>query len=357
MSSQVIVTVDVGYGTTTSVHKNATGEYEIKTFPSVPIPVKSDINLGISGEERDVVTVDVNGITYEIGADVTASSARNVRVLNTESFLTSDRYKALLLGSLSFIGSGDLVIDVLVLGLPVSVLSRKNELIKIYTGTHDISGSGKRKISIKSVLVFEQPLGALMSYLREGGTERYMACKNLNILVIDPGYLTLDFITSTGIKVNKNRSGDSETGMSKVISAVELSLKTQLSEKFNLKSISSELIDQAFITGSLKLYGTTMAFPVCEHQFDVTSAITATCDEAITSVVNVVGDGQDIDLILVSGGAASVYLGAIKKAFPHHKIEVVIDPLTSVARGLQTAGEQYIKGALARGEFNQRRVN
>ncbi|MGI2187307.1 hypothetical protein ACROAG_09880 [Shewanella oncorhynchi] len=100
-----------------------------------------------------------------------------------------------------------------------------------------------------------------------------------------------------------------------------------------------------------------MAFPVCEHQFDVTSAITATCDEAITSVVNVVGDGQDIDLILVSGGAASVYLGAIKKAFPHHKIEVVIDPLTSVARGLQTAGEQYIKGALARGEFNQRRVN
>ncbi|MGI2187305.1 hypothetical protein ACROAG_09870 [Shewanella oncorhynchi] len=222
MSSQVIVTVDVGYGTTTSVHKNATGEYEIKTFPSVPIPVKSDINLGISGEERDVVTVDVNGITYEIGADVTASSARNVRVLNTESFLTSDRYKALLLGSLSFIGSGDLVIDVLVLGLPVSVLSRKNELIKIYTGTHDISGSGKRKISIKSVLVFEQPLGALMSYLREGGTERYMACKNLNILVIDPGYLTLDFITSTGIKVNKNRSGDSETGMSKVISAVEL---------------------------------------------------------------------------------------------------------------------------------------
>ncbi|WP_413495373.1 hypothetical protein [Shewanella baltica] len=351
MINPVIVTVDVGYGTTTCVHKESIGSYAVKTFPSLPIPVKSEVNLGLAGEERDVTNVEVDGITYEVGNDVgTSIGSRNVRVLNTESFITSDRYKALLFGALSFLGkSNHIDIDVLVLGLPVSVMFRKEELSKIYTGTHQITS--KRKVTIRQVLVYEQPLGALMTYLRQGGNERFAQCKDKTILSIDPGYMTTDFITSKGIKVNPNRSDDSETGMSKVIAAVEVALRSQL-ESFNLKQINPELIDQAFITRKLKLYGKSMDFPKCDL-FDVTSAIRSVCDEAITSVVNKVGDGQDIDLIIVSGGAAEVYLPSIKRAFPFHTIEVVDDSLTAVARGLQTAGEQFIRGAIARGDYQK----
>lgn len=351
MNNPVIITVDVGYGTTTCVHKESLGNYSVKTFPSLPIPIKSDINLGLAGEERDVTNVEVDGITYEVGSDVgTSVGSRNVRVLNTESFITSDRYKALLFGALSFLGkSNHIDIDVLVLGLPVSVMFRKDELAKIYTGTHQITPS--RKVTIRQVLVFEQPLGALMSFLRQGGNERFAQCKDKTMLSIDPGYMTTDFITSKGLKVSPNRSGDSETGMSKVIGAVEVALRSQL-EGFNIKQINPELIDQAFISGELKLYGKAMKFPKCDL-FDVTSAIRSVTDEALTSVVNKVGDGQDIDLIIVSGGAAAVYLPSIQRAFPFHKIEVVDDSLTAVARGLQTAGEQFIRRAIARGDYQK----
>lgn len=344
-----VVTVDVGYGTCTLVApKKGSNGYLIKTFASTPAQMKTSVDLsdGVT-DERDLVSLNVDGSWYEVGPDVQSSlSGRSMRILNTEGFVTSSRYKALMLGSLLMSGISE--IDVLVLGLPVSVVQRKDELIKMAVGEHDL-GHG-RKINVKNVYVFEQPLGALLSYIRARSiTENadvYRQLQNETILTLDPGYLTFDFLVSKGLKIDRQLSDDVECGMSKVLSAVEVSLREQLTQTDlgAVKAISTESLDQGFVTGKIKLFGREMLFPISNSpKYDVTDAVRAVTNEAVQAVVNVVGDGQRIDRIIVSGGPANVYLPSIKQAFPNHRIDIIPSSLTAVARGLQTAGEQYLR--------------
>lgn len=346
-----IATIEIGFGTTTIVKAEGC-DYEIRTFPSIPVKINTDVKLGEGVlDSRRVITVEVDGLTYEVGEDVACSLAsRSFRQLSAEGFIESVRYKTLLLGSLKMIGVEH--IDVLVLGLPVSMLYRKDELINLATGIHDL---GEFSVKVDKVLVFEQPLGALLSYIRSGGNDRFKDIQGKNILTVDPGYLTLDWLCTSGLKPNRNRSGACDSGMSKVLSAVAESLKSQFMQNNafrKMKDINHELVDQAFISGKLKLFGMAMDFPInTEPHFDVNSAINAITTDAVSTVVNNVGDGQDLDLILISGGPAAVYFPAVKAAFPYHSIEIVDGTLTAVARGLQTAGEQWLRAALARGDY------
>jgi plasmid segregation protein ParM len=350
----MIVTVEIGYGTTTVVANTDEGKF-IRTFPSIPVPVKRNASIGEGVlERRAVVEVPVNGVYYEVGEDVAkVQAARSSRVLNTDVYITSDRYMALLKGGLKMLPTNK--IDVLVLGLPVSVMSRKDELIKIVQGEHDL---GDRKVNVNRVLVFEQPLGALLSYIREGGNERFKEVHDQSILAIDIGYLTCDFLVTKGLKPNRNRSDDCDLGMSRVLDAVATTLKDVLikSPTFaKMKDINVELIDEGFMTGKLKLYGQEMSFPANVNNdlptFDMTSSINTVTNSAVSKIIDKVGDGQDIDLIIVAGGSAHIYMPAIKSAFPAHKVILLGNSVTAVATGLQTAGEQFSKAALARGDW------
>lgn len=351
----MIVTVEIGYGTTTVVANTDNGPF-IRTFPSIPVSVKQSSTIGEGVlDKRAVVEVPVNGGVYEVGEDVAkVQSARSSRVLNTESYITSDRYMALLKGALKMLPSAD--IDVLVLGLPVSVMHRKDELIALVNKKHDL-GSG-RQVEVKRTLVFEQPLGALLSYIREGGNDRYREIQNLSILTIDVGYLTVDFLVTKGLKPNRNRSDDCDLGVSRVLEATATALKNEMvkMERFKkIKDVNVELIDDAIITSKLRIFGQEMDFPVNKREgtpaFDMNPAINAITNSAVSMIVDKTGDGQDIDLIIVAGGSANIYLPAIKNAFPAHQVIVLQNSITAVATGLQTAGEQYSKAAIARKEW------
>lgn len=351
----MIVTVEIGYGTTTVV-ANIDGDLFIRTFPSIPVPVNqlSAIGEGVL-DKRAVCEVPVNGRIYEVGEDVAkVQSARSSRVLNTESYITSDRYLALLKGALKMVPTSK--VDALVLGLPVSVMHRKDELIELVTKTHDL-GNG-RKVEVVRTLVFEQPLGALLSYIREGGNERYREIQDLSILTIDVGYLTVDFLVTKGLKPNRNRSDDCDLGVSRVLEAVSTTLKNEMIkvDRFQkIKDVNIELIDDAIITSKLRIFGQEMDFPVNKREgtpeFDMLPTINAVTNSAVSKIVDKVGDGQDLDLIIVAGGSAKIYMSAIKNAFPAHQIILLQDSITAVAKGLQTAGEQFSKAAIARNEW------
>ncbi|MBB1388767.1 hypothetical protein H5185_04925 [Shewanella sp. SG44-6] len=351
----MIVTVEIGYGTTTVVANTDNGPF-IRTFPSIPVPVKQSSTIGEGVlDKRAVVEVPVNMGLYEVGEDVSkVQSARSSRVLNTESYITSDRYMALLKGALKMLPTSK--VEALVLGLPVSVMHRKDELIALATKKHDLGGG--RDVVVLRTLVFEQPLGALLSYIREGGNERYREIQNLTILTIDVGYLTVDYLVTKGLKPNRNRSDDCDLGVSRVLESTATALKNEMVkiERFKkIKEVNIELIDDAIITSKLRIFGHEMDFPINKRegtpQFDLNPAINAVTNSAISKIVDKVGDGQDLDLIIVAGGSASIYMGAIKNAFPAHQIILLKDSITAVAKGLQTAGEQFSKAAISRKEW------
>ena len=346
--------IEIGYGTTSVVTGSSNNSFVIRTFPSVPVPVMNQVqSLGADVlSAKKTVNVPVGDNVYEVGEDVHSSSdPRSTRVLNTEGYIDSERYKALFLGSLKMIPEDE--IDLLVCGLPVSVMPRAAELKAMVEGEHHL-GDG-RKVIVKSSWIIAQPLGGLLAYAREGGQERFKEMKQENLLVVDPGYLTVDWLVTRGLQANENRSGDFEGGMSKILEKVaDTAYRVfQKDERFKrIKDVNVELIDQAFITGTLKLFGRSMAFPVHKGDekspsFDFTDAINSVTEDAVSALVNRVGDAQDLDRIILVGGPAQLYKPALEKAFPNHDISVLNDSLRANVFGFQEGGEQRAK-ALAK---------
>ena len=179
--------------------------------------------------------------------------------------------------------------------------------------------------------------------------------KQENLLVVDPGYLTVDWLVTRGLIANENRSGDFQGGMSKILSKVADAAGKVFGsdDRFKrIKEINVELIDQAFVTGKLKMFGRVMDFPINKGDdkspaFDFTDAINSVTEEAVTALVNVVGDAQDLDRLLLVGGPAKLYKPALEKAFPNHEIQILQDSLRANVIGFQEGGLQRTE-AMAR---------
>jgi plasmid segregation protein ParM len=289
--------------------------------------------------------VSVGGQHYEVGPDAhLASDKASSRVLNS-SYITSDQYQALLLGSLSYMNADK--IDLLVLALPVENWSRREELKQLMKGSHTVN---KKNYFIKDVWVIVQPLGGLMAYANRIGQNGYDELKEQTILSVDPGFGTFDYVLSRGLKLNESRSGGSELGMSAVLNECSKTLRQAFP---NLNDFPIEKIDEAFYKndGFIRISGKRYPFPECKGKtvdgkkvdvvFDLTSDIQNVTTNAVTKLKNTVGNGGDIDLIILMGGPHKVYLDALQTAYPDHEIVILEDAIRAVCEGMFFAGVQY----------------
>jgi plasmid segregation protein ParM len=345
----VIRAIEVGFGTTSLTTGNdEKGNPTIKTFTSFVAksdPTKTGLSAGLN--KRDTVVVDVNGQKYEVGPDAQlASDKSSSRVLNS-NYIKSDQYQALLFGSLSYMNADK--IDLLVLALPVENWSRRDELKSLISGSHNVNG---KNYFIKNVWVIVQPLGGLMAYANRIGQGGFNELKEQTILSVDPGFGTFDYVVSKGLKLNDSRSGGNELGMSAVLSDCAKALRGAFPA---LNDFPIEKIDEAFYKneGYIRISGKKYPFPQCEGKtidgkkvdvkFDLTPTIDNVTGNAVTKLKNTVGNGADIDLILLMGGPNKVYIKALSEGYPDHDVVVLDDPLRSVCEGMYFAGLQYYK--------------
>lgn len=343
----IIRALELGFGSTSMVTGvNKDGSPEILTFPSIVSqvdPSKRDLGAGLN--DRNTVQVSINGSQYEIGVDASLSSDKNNgRVLNNK-YITSEQYQALLFGSLVYMNESE--IDLLVLGLPVENWHRKEELKNLVIGEHEING---KTFNIKDCWVIVQPMGGLLAHANDSGQEAFNEMREQTILSLDPGFGTWDFILSKGLILNDSRSGGVEQGMSAVLASVARVLKMAFPD---LGAIPLEQIDEAFYKHGdhIRISGRKYPFPVCQGKdlngnevdvhFDVRPAILNITSAALTSTLNKVGSGGDIDLILLMGGPHKVFLPAVQEAYPTHEIVIVRSPLTAICAGMYYGGLQY----------------
>lgn len=344
----VIKTIDIGFGSVTLVVND---RRELLTFKSIVHPVeehKKDITSGAMGHSKNV-NVKVGNNHYQIGPDIDkVYDPRNNRVLNS-NYINSEQYKVLFLGSLAMMDVGpNNTIDFLIGGLPVSNMHRREELIEFMEGEHEVNG---RTITVKKAWAAAQPLGGLMYYANTQGQDFLNKMGDLTILTVDVGYLTVDYLTTTGMFVSESRSGAIDKGMSKVIESVA----DQAAKVFGVDKILNDPIDKAFYLPekALKFKGRHYPFPVCNKKdingedvrisFDFSDAISRVTNEACNAIQNNVGDAQDVDLILLVGGPAHTYHKSLKSIYPDHRIIVVDNNLQANCYGLHIAGMMKFK--------------
>ncbi len=355
MKEPIVRSIDVGFGTTSVVTSvQGDGNIVIRTMPSIAVPVdigKRDISAGSLSASRNI-QVSVRGNLFEVGEDVaSACDPRSTRVLNS-GYITSDQYLALFHGALSMmeLPPSD-TIDLLVGGLPVTGMGRREELRAMMIGEHKI---GDRVIRVKDAWVIAQPVAGLLSYYREAGMAAMSALQEETILVVDPGYLTFDWAVVKRLIINDKRSGAVELGMSKVLAAVA----DAGGPIFGVDVLDIDTVDAAFISTPprLRIFGRQYPFPVCEGKdlsgnrcditYDFRERIRRPCREAAEAMRSSVGDGQDLDRIVVVGGPAHVYAPAIQSIFPKHQVQVTHGHLQSVVTGMQFGGMQRAVAAL-----------
>ena len=330
--SMIVRALDLGWGYTKYSHMNKdTNTLEYSSFPSLaPRCVGPDLTGSAIGR-RDTVFVHVDGTKFEVGPDSADLDSNDATRNLNDQFVFTEQYKAVFYGALHYIDEP--VIDVLVVGLPLSNIGIAKKLQSMMIGQHKINP--ERTIEVKDALVIPQPLGGLLHCLSlSGDKEEFKYLKEEANLIIDPGFLTYDFLYTNGEKPVENRSGAHNAGVSKILRAIADSI----SSKHDIKYENLNAIDKGLRKRSMKINGQVENME--EHIKNTRSVLEA----AVNYMKNMVGDGSDLDNIILLGGGSSIFKKTISDYYPHHVLHVVDDAQMCNVRGFQIAGEKHANG-------------
>lgn len=328
-NNPVIVSIDVGFGETKFAFTSSSGSIRCDAFPSItPLASQKDFGMG-SLERRDTVIIEINNVQYEIGKDAAlANKAHHARIL-ADDFATSDSYMALVYGALSYMKLP--IIDLLVVGLPISTYDcHRHHLRKILLGTHRVAQ--KRSVTIHEAKVLPQPLGGYYDWLSMQNNPEKI--KDTRCLIIDPGFFTVDWLLIHGGKPINSRSDSYNGGMSSIINVLAEGLSKHVGKRIN---DTDRIVKSLKDGGKPKFYGREW------DMSDYVPAAKAVAREAAAAIAANVGDGADIDFIVLVGGGALFFKDVIQEKYPTHAVHVIKEPSFSNSRGFLVGGEQWYK--------------
>lgn len=328
----VIRALDLGWGFTKySFFDLIENKVDYASFPSLaPRHTGVDLSMSILGQ-RNTRVVNVDGTLYEVGPDSsdldTTEASRNLN----DQYIHSEQYKAVFYGALSYMDEEK--IDLLVVGLPLSNMHNAAKLKALMVGKHKVSND--KSVEVVDALVLPQPLGGLYYCFSLKDQPGFKHLHEEMNLVIDPGFLTFDFLLSNGQKVVDNRSGAHTGGVSKVLR----SLADSVSAKHNIKYENLNALDAGLRKRRIRVNG--QVEELDEHIRNTRSVL----ESGVTYMRNMVGPGTDVDNVILLGGGSHIFRKTIEQFYPNHNLLVLEDAQLANVKGFQLAGEQYLKAA------------
>jgi len=318
-----IAAVDIGYrNTKIFAHNTETGATRHWLFRSIAVPAESRSQTGAGLVRRDTRRVDVDSTAYEAGPDAhLLLGPRSTSVLH-EDFIHTPEYHALFLAALSYIGVNQ--IDVLVGGLPVQHTEGSRRPLEAFMqGNHQVPGLGN--VLVQRTTVIPQPMGALIEELSltQQRTEQ-------TVLVIDPGFFTLDWTGAQGLKYLPPLTGSFPAGVSAGLRNVSAHIRSITGKPFD----DINLLDRKISNGRLSLTGLIL------EPDELTPMMQTALRPGLIAMQNHIGEGRDIDHLVLCGGGATWFEPLIRETWPSHPLSVIDRPVTANARGfLQLAAD------------------
>jgi len=337
--SKTIVAIDVGYGNT-KVCWQRNGEARKQfIFTSQVQTINEPVETIPGMAAPDRVQVNLHDKYFLVGPDVAGYGSTQ---LNSD-YANSDGYKALVIGALHYVMKTEAIplheIDCLVLGLPVSEYKDKKRVLENrFTGRFSVptirglSHLGESiSVHIKKVAVIPQPIGSLYHFVIKSDDPTNLSKKNL---VIDPGYLTVDWLLSEGLKPKLEHSGAFNGGVSAILKEVVKAYKNKT--KMN---ISLHDADKALQTGTINLYGEPTDFEPYQkiaHQKakELVSVLMGEIDGSNKT-------GANWDNIVITGGGAPYFAKAMSEVFKG-KFHVMDHPVMGNVQGFCEYGQHLM---------------
>jgi plasmid segregation protein ParM len=277
-----------------------------------------------SNESDGAIHIMLNGAPWVAGVPVD-------RLENWERELhpdypSTDSYKALFYAAL--LKTGQKRIDRLVTGLPVSQyldFERREALIEQLTGTHQISA--KRTVEVVEVDVLPQPVGAYMQLLSVSNEDEMETMEEGQVIVLDPGYFSVDWVAMQGRSLRKDSSGTSEKAMSRVLEETARLIE----EECGSGAATKEKLENAIRNGrkSILVFGERV-----EAKPFLDKAIQAVAPQAMSSLrAKLREEKAGADIILLAGGGGAAYADAARQVFKRGQVIVPEIPVLANAQG------------------------
>lgn len=331
MSNPLVRAIDIGYGQT----KLVTGRGIYRDISAFSFPSRAPLASKIDGKSygRNTQQVEVDSVLYEVGKDVEDAARDSDTNIRSMDFVGSPTYKALFKGALHYIGENE--IDLLVLGLPVSVFDDgKTASLLQQRFTGEVMISEDRSVLIHDIWVVPQPLGGLFDFTYHNNN--FQNVKGKQNLIIDPGFYTLDWYGCNGIEKRTNTCGSIPGGVSAYLQ--ELADNLSRHPDINMPLTNLARFDMAVRNSQpLQLFG---------KPWDLSPFHNAACtviQSFVSTMAAQIGNGANIDNIILVGGGAELFKRSVEAAFPRHRINTLPDPQFSNVRGFQFAGEQLLR--------------
>ena len=363
--SPIARSIDAGFGVmkftraaTRAEVDEAINNVVCDNFISMAIDADAEQIAVESGRQRDTVLVEYGGRSFEVGKDVRhnivgSDFGRDM----TDAYYDSVVYHALMRGALAYMG--DKRIDTLVLGLPMNHFGNKDRVAKLeseYTGQIDL-GHG-RTVKIDKAVVHPQPFGGYISLGNDldginAALREYPECgiepiksaedlKALNVLIVDPGEFTLDWLMMTpGGAAQRVSSASSDAGRHRVLRDVHGRLCELIGRPLGASFMAD--IDVALRTKRPFRFGG-RSYDLEGEEFKTT--IERAVEDPVRQLFEGLRGAEDrIDLVAVMGGSPFEVAAAIRKRNPFLPVYCPADatgqnaPLYANLRGFQEWSE------------------
>jgi len=318
-----IVGLDIGYSNV-KVACGGTQLFEpnISIFPAYATP-DPESDLALAKKSSDEVKVFPDGSEWRVFTNRVGH-----RELH-ENYHSTEMYKALFYGALikATEGRSD-VIDVLVTGLPVRIANSEQErgqLSASLTGRHEVYPG--RVILVKEVVVLSQGVGIMNDILNSEGMISDDDLEFSNILVIDPGYFSMDYVTFHRGDKKSEFSGSSMNATSVIIEEMVRTLELDNPKEGTQES---ERIETALRQGNKTFnngFRNVEIEPLLER---VTPRIVSS---VVAELLNRTRSIGPVHIIISAGGGAIFYDKAIREAFEQARIVKSSNPVASNAIG------------------------
>ncbi len=326
-----IVAVDIGYANLKLAHTDQQGNLITKVFPAGAAPVQRAIK-SLTGAIGRGVRVRVNGEDYI--AACPRSHLSGATVILDDNYAREHDYQALYRAALALAGKSS--VDCLVAGLPVVLAqepARVEELKQLLRGWVEVDA--EKRVQVRDVRVLPQPAGAYISAFERG--EESADLFSGTVLVIDPGFFSLDWVCFVDQKLEASAGGSSTTATSRILEQTA----ERLSAKVRFK-IDPQRLDEALRDGKTTILA---AGSRLEFTADLGAAAADLAAQGLRDIRAALrGHAQLPDLVILAGGGAPFYLRAAQQAFAHSRVLLSQDPVVANVRGFWLFGQTLLAG-------------
>ncbi len=316
--------LDIGYSNLKMVMGEDNKQPKEIVLPAGAGPA-SKLPTKLSSQESDgAIHIMVNGEPWVAGVpvDFLENWERDLH----PDYPSTNNYRALFHAAL--LKTGRDFIDKVVTGLPVSQyldFERRESLVEQLQGTHQINA--KRQVEIGAVEVLPQPVGAYMHLLSVSNAEMMETLDEGLVIVLDPGYFSVDWVAMQGRSLRKGSSGTSTKAMSRVLEeATRL-----IVEELGSGACTKEKLENA-IRGdkqSILSFGERINIASFLEQ-----AVKSVAPQAMSSLRQAMREeDRGADIVLLAGGGGNAFAEAAREVFPRSRVVVPENPVLANAQG------------------------